>query len=855
MNTPAQAGASPSPRKTSWLSRGKNRGARQRAAVGTPVSGSRASPVATATPIDYKYGDEEEDVDTADGFERLHSSELASLAFTMWKGLPVRGYRRGLSRKLHKNAFQGETAVQWMLANYGLDDRDGSRTQATRYGQQLVNAGYINRTTVKVGVKGWLGGHRRHSNVFEDSQELYKFNPVAISRTHVSVAVIRAGGLLGKSKSSCDPVCYLKLGKEQVNHTKVIQRTCDPVWNELFVFGVKDLDSQHLEVSVHDCGAVGGLVFLGCVQIPLRSIVERAQVGRAPVRGHTSSLSDVFFSATETSPKNDSRGPLEGRTISAAQAAASSGTGVPMGVANSHSFAGNYKKYFSEERIGLYKLQPGVQGKRSKQSKVNGFIELGVRIETEDDTEQKRRRASTDEDARGASRTYSINVHILRVRNTKEVGIMNLGNMTPLLRWLNRVEVSIDKKKRYTNYAPKKTGPTFNEVVTIELDEEEMRRSNAVSVSVIQCGQLKDVGDSIGEVVIPLALVKEGKQRPSWHPLMVVAGGTERKKGIPKENGEIKISCWWEATMQLNLLGEEVDADVVATDKNYSAPQVEALQEPMLQCTVDAPLAYLTRGIWGNNDFLRSYYLNKMKYYNLEIQDWNLVTNDEENVRAPLSTEGSDEEEHQNCKKVRTLLYMMPANGFVGALQGLLTQQILHSSGKATVVKYASKTPGAPYGGTFEAWQMYKLEWAGPRKTKITMSQETHWLGDKPWVWVNIEGAVRSGSRDAAEKFVGHLRENLGLEGNPGDQSGGTSRNDERLKKRWVFLRWTLLLFFFLFAMANMWTNFEKLEEEGAASESDEVTQRPLYADVELTQTDEKMTSAAVDSRDAQIEL
>ena len=145
-------------------------------------------------------------------------------------------------------------------------------------------------------------------------------------------------------------------------------------------------------------------------------------------------------------------------------------------------------------------------------------------------------------------------------------------------------------------------------------------------------------------------------------------------------------------------------------------------------------------------------------------------------------------------KKVRELQYMMPPNGFVGALRGLITQEILFSSARSTVVMFTSRTPDAPYGSTFEARQLYKFHWIGPRQTKISVSQETHWIGDKPWVWSNIEKAVLDGSRNAARVFVEYLAENIGIDKSSSNGKDILDNTNWRQKKHWIILKWVFLV-------------------------------------------------------------
>ena len=43
----------------------------------------------------------------------------------------------------------------------------------------------------------------------------------------------------------------------------------------------------------------------------------------------------------------------------------------------------------------------------------------------------------------------------------------HLGKLVPGLKWLNRVEIRVEDKKVASSYVPKKTGPTFNELLSI----------------------------------------------------------------------------------------------------------------------------------------------------------------------------------------------------------------------------------------------------------------------------------------------------------------------------------------------------------------------------------------------------
>jgi hypothetical protein len=709
----------------------------------------------------------------------LTKSELWGLASRMWKGLPTRGHRRGLSRTLHKNTFEGHDAVQWILTHLGIEDTLDNRMIGAGYGQQMVVAGYITRTTVNAGLKTWMGRQKRHSSVFEDSSELYRFNPVAVSLTHLSVAVFRASGLLGKNNSACDPVCYVKLGKTQEFHTKVMQNTMDPAWNEMFTFGVRSVESEQLEVNVYDCNAMGGLFFLGCVHLPLTAIETVIQNGI-----HSKHVS------VKTATKVDGS---RARAVTAIHnGVGGQNTGMHVGISNALNFIAG-KNFFTEQTTKVYKLQRGVVGK-STSHKIKGEIELGLVIETTDEnvllTANGGSGSFEKQEGQAEIMNFRVNVDICRVRNSREVGIMKLGNVTPILRWLNRIEIRINGKKRHTSYVPKKTGPTFNELLSIDLSKEEMKTAKVITLILSQCGQLKDHGTVVGEVSVPLRLCNHNGSIPAvmWHPLVFYGSDN-----LPKENGEVQMSCWIEECEHRNVLGEELESDAIILEgiPGPTGDVIPPLQHVLVERILSAPHAFLSRGIWESDEFMKTFYKSH-KYVDVQIGEWN----------NPPQDQGSDQE----LPRFRESTYTIPPNMFVGMLQGHRTDTIVDSSCLRTVVKSVSRTPSAPYGEMFDVWTQFVLEWVGRRETKLTISFETHWVADKPWVAGQIEGKVSEGTTETVGIFVDLLEANLGTKKSPRISEHSV---DSRTQKRWVALQALLLLLCIVLAGAHMFLNFE----------------------------------------------
>ena len=98
------------------------------------------------------------------------------------------------------------------------------------------------------------------------------------------------------------------------------------------------------------------------------------------------------------------------------------------------------------------------------------------------------------------------------------------------------------------------------------------------------------------------------------------------------------------------------------------------------------------------------------------------------------------------------------------------------------------------------------LEWVGRRETKLTISFETHWVADKPWVAGQIEGKVSEGTTETVGIFVDLLEANLGTKKSPRISEHSV---DSRTQKQWVALQALLLLLCIVLAGAHMFLNFE----------------------------------------------
>jgi hypothetical protein len=99
------------------------------------------------------------------------------------------------------------------------------------------------------------------------------------------VKVIKANGLKGKISGKSDPFCVVQVG-EQRQRTHIASKTTSPVWNREMRFQIDGIDSSlkladvksdifgHIDLTVYDQDSGSKTQFLGCVRIPILSIVN-----------------------------------------------------------------------------------------------------------------------------------------------------------------------------------------------------------------------------------------------------------------------------------------------------------------------------------------------------------------------------------------------------------------------------------------------------------------------------------------------------------------------------------------------------------------------------------------------------
>ena len=97
--------------------------------------------------------------------------------------------------------------------------------------------------------------------------------------TKLVVKLLRAEGLLAKDRGgTSDPFAELRVG-QQLQTSKVVDKTLSPEWNETFEFEVGGGGEPELSVVLwdHDKGLLFGSSkeYLGSVKVPLRQLLER----------------------------------------------------------------------------------------------------------------------------------------------------------------------------------------------------------------------------------------------------------------------------------------------------------------------------------------------------------------------------------------------------------------------------------------------------------------------------------------------------------------------------------------------------------------------------------------------------
>ena len=108
------------------------------------------------------------------------------------------------------------------------------------------------------------------------------------------------------------------------------------------------------------------------------------------------------------------------------------------------------------------------------------------------------------------------------------------------------------RQKGCVELRAEKDWSNFNELLSIDLTSAQMKSpTSRLLVTVFQCGQLRDPGNPIGEVVLPLHQITN-TEKTKWYPL-----------ANKKENGEIQMSCFFKKKKALNALGIEQLDDTV----------------------------------------------------------------------------------------------------------------------------------------------------------------------------------------------------------------------------------------------------------------------------------------------------
>ena len=469
------------------------------------------------------------------------SEDLLVLTHLAWRGLPCCGNVSGKSQG--SNGFLGRDLLQWLMYHLGMPDTPIHNEYATQIAERCLSKRYINRV-VDIRRRGLLSPFRfakygkKHSGRGFKDNHTYNFNPVTVSRLHLVVLVQSANDLQSHSRSgTSNPVAHISLGgSEQSHSTTVISKTCYPVWNQVFTFGVKDTESQQLIFRVFDYDKGKEDDFLGYAAIPLHEVPSesylmklRDQVrSRAdPLTGALNEVStgrkgDAFDVERRNSPSQTLNSSTNSFRAEAVTATFRQSGGILHDV-DALFESGAFDGAMREIKLGY--------GGNDRRIGVKGTIRVGAFLRECKPSDLLRRMKeyssdSDDDDTDGGSKSppgitdahdnqkYQLYCHVLHGKGIKELAKTSLkvGNYVPGLQWMNRVCMRVQDNSVYTNYVLKTSGPIWGELISLEVSHITER---IVRLRMYQCSSLEasslaanTLNRFVGEVAIPLSMIR-----------------------------------------------------------------------------------------------------------------------------------------------------------------------------------------------------------------------------------------------------------------------------------------------------------------------------------------------------------
>jgi hypothetical protein len=369
---------------------------------------------------------------------------IRQLAHSAWRGVETKSY--GTHRGNKAPLFKGRNLVQWLLYHNGYPDTKEYRAYVMKLAQAFIDKRYVVRITSPLRLFGWLR-KKRVNTTFSDDKYLYDFNHVAVSNMHIVVLVHAAENLIAADRNGfSDPMCRISLGTRQSAKTRIIFNKTSPVWNEVFTFGVEDLESQQLIFEVVDYDLGKQADFLGYARLPLRNIVNEKVLMSKKLAAEQLQR----WVAVASPGASMLRGSKKFRRDEVAASSAFLSEGGHMNDVD--LLFGDGTQHFSGAMHTLV-LGPGPTHSRKN---VRGTLRVGafLRQFNPDDVKIRDEYGDISEESEDAStQKYQLYCQILHARDIETKGhVTMIGDYVPLLRWMNRVRLMSNGEKKYTSW-------------------------------------------------------------------------------------------------------------------------------------------------------------------------------------------------------------------------------------------------------------------------------------------------------------------------------------------------------------------------------------------------------------------
>jgi len=240
--------------------------------------------------------------------------------------------------------------------------------------------------------------------------------------------------------------------------------------------------------------------------------------------------------------------------------------------------------------------------------------------------------------------------------------------------------------------------------------------------------------------------------KPQWMPLIY------SWDNFTAHNGDLLLSMWM-VPKGGSLFGEVKEEHIYSTilenEKLLNIPP--RLKNLCAEKIVPVPIAVLRTELWMKESPVMKSHFDEKGFKDITVGEW--VSNNAKENKNGIQ---------------RKLQYLFPASSMVSANIAYEEQEIRSSEDVkgGFVVRSITQNPDVIYGKSFKTENQFVFEWASPTSTKITISSQVNFLGSRPFVAGSIENGVKVGTMESSEKLVDLLLMS----------SGGTSHKKKKKK-------------------------------------------------------------------------